>query len=145
MARPTAYRSVTLRTMRVVTQSRKLRSVCYEIRGPVLAEAKRLEDEGHRILKLNIGNPAPFGFEAPEDILVDVIQELPTAQGYSDSKGILSARRAVKQHYELRDFPPRKSGLCGWCAHQALCPEFGGTPPEMPFFELVNVTAPAPA
>ena len=106
IARPTAYRSVTLGTMRVVTQSRKLRSVCYEIRGPVLAEAKRLEDEGHRILKLNIGNPAPFGFEAPEDILVDVIQELPTAQGYSDSKGILSARRAVKQHYELRDFPP---------------------------------------
>ncbi|MBB2988030.1 pyridoxal phosphate-dependent aminotransferase [Terracoccus luteus] len=92
--------------MRPVTQSRKLRDVCYEIRGPVLAEAKRLEDEGQRILKLNIGNPAPFGFEAPQDILVDVIRELPTAQGYSDSKGILSARRAVAQHYEVRDFPP---------------------------------------
>ncbi|EWT01217.1 aminotransferase [Intrasporangium oryzae NRRL B-24470] len=91
--------------MRAVTQSQKLQNVCYEIRGPVLAEAKRLEEEGHRILKLNIGNPAPFGFEAPEDILVDVIQELPTAQGYSDSKGILSARRAVAQHYELRRFP----------------------------------------
>ncbi len=91
--------------MRAVSQSSKLTSVCYEIRGPVLAEAKRLEDEGHRILKLNIGNPAPFGFEAPEDILVDVIQELPTAQGYSDSKGILSARRAISQHYEVRSFP----------------------------------------
>jgi alanine-synthesizing transaminase len=96
----------TLVAMRPVTQSRKLRDVCYEIRGPVLAEAKRLEDEGQRILKLNIGNPAPFGFEAPQDILVDVIRELPTAQGYSDSKGILSARRAVAQHYEVRDFPP---------------------------------------
>ncbi|ADU49805.1 pyridoxal phosphate-dependent aminotransferase [Intrasporangium calvum] len=91
--------------MRLVSQSKKLASVCYEIRGPVLAEAKRLEDEGHRILKLNIGNPAPFGFEAPDDILVDVIRALPTAQGYSDSKGIVSARRAIKQHYEVRDFP----------------------------------------
>ena len=91
--------------MRLVSQSKKLATVCYEIRGPVLAEAKRLEDEGHRILKLNIGNPAPFGFEAPEDILVDVIQALPTAQGYSDSKGIVSARRAIAQHYEVRDFP----------------------------------------
>jgi alanine-synthesizing transaminase len=91
--------------MRAVSQSKKLQDVCYEIRGPVLAEAKRLEEEGHRILKLNIGNPAPFGFEAPEDILVDVIQELPRAQGYSDSKGILSARRAIVQHYEVREFP----------------------------------------
>jgi len=105
MTRPTAYAGGTLDHMRRVTQSKKLQNVCYEIRGPVLAEAKRLEEEGHRILKLNIGNPAPFGFEAPEDILVDVIQELPTAQGYSDSKGILSARRAVAQHYEVREFP----------------------------------------
>jgi alanine-synthesizing transaminase len=91
--------------MRAVTQSLKLQDVCYEIRGPVLAEAKRLEDDGHRIIKLNIGNPAPFGFEAPDDILRDVIQALPTAQGYSDSKGILPARRAIAQHYEVRDFP----------------------------------------
>ena len=91
--------------MRLVSQSKKLASVCYEIRGPVLVEAKRLEDEGHRILKLNIGNPAPFGFEAPSDILVDVIQALPTAQGYSDSKGIVPARRAIAQHYEVREFP----------------------------------------
>ena len=88
--------------MRTLNQSSKLAHVCYEIRGPVLEEAKRLEDEGHRILKLNIGNPAPFGFEAPEEILVDVIASLPTAQGYSDSKGILSARRAVAQYFQTK-------------------------------------------
>jgi alanine-synthesizing transaminase len=88
--------------MREVTQSRKLADVCYDIRGPVLEEAKRLEDEGHRILKLNIGNPAPFGFEAPDEILVDIIAQLPLAQGYSDSKGIVSARRAVTQYYRLK-------------------------------------------
>ncbi|HRW18810.1 MAG TPA: aminotransferase, partial [Dermatophilaceae bacterium] len=77
--------------MREVTQSKKLAEVCYDIRGPVLEEAKRIEDEGHRVLKLNIGNPAPFGFEAPDEILVDMIAQLPMAQGYSDSKGIVSA------------------------------------------------------
>jgi alanine-synthesizing transaminase len=81
-------------------QSRKLADVCYDIRGPVLEEAKRLEDEGRRILKLNIGNPAPFGFDAPEEILLDVIRNLPGAQGYSDSQGLLSARTAVVQHYQ---------------------------------------------
>ena len=81
-------------------QSRKLEDVCYDIRGPVLEEAKRLEEEGRRIIKLNIGNPAPFGFEAPEEILVDVIRNLPTAQGYSDSQGLLSARTAIVQHYQ---------------------------------------------
>jgi alanine-synthesizing transaminase len=85
-----------------LTQSRKLADVCYDIRGPVLEEAKRLEDEGRRIMKLNIGNPAPFGFEAPEEILVDVIRNLPTAQGYSDSHGLMSARTAVVQHYQSR-------------------------------------------
>ena len=83
-----------------VSQSRKLANVCYDIRGPVLEHAKRLEEEGHRILKLNIGNPAPFGFEAPDDILQDVIRNLPTAQGYCDSKGLLSARRAVVQYHQ---------------------------------------------
>jgi len=81
-----------------VTQSAKLSDVCYDIRGPVLRRAHELEDEGHRILKLHIGNPAPFGFEAPEEILRDVIRNLPTAQGYCDSKGLLSARRAVVQY-----------------------------------------------
>ena len=81
-------------------QSRKLADVCYDIRGPVLEEAKRLEEEGRRIIKLNIGNPAPFGFEAPDEILVDVIRNLPHAQGYSDSQGLLSARTAIVQHYQ---------------------------------------------
>lgn len=85
-----------------VVKSNKLANVCYDIRGPVLQEAKRLEDEGHRILKLNIGNPAPFGFEAPDEILQDVMFNLPTAQGYCDSKGIFSARKAVVQQYQSR-------------------------------------------
>jgi alanine-synthesizing transaminase len=83
-------------------QSAKLQDVCYDIRGPVLEEAKRLEDEGRRIIKLNIGNPAPFGFEAPEEILVDVVRNLAHAQGYSDSQGLLSARTAIVQHYQER-------------------------------------------
>ena len=85
------------------SKSNKLANVCYDIRGPVLKHAKRLEDEGHRILKLNIGNPAPFGFEAPEEILQDVIRNLPTAQGYSDSKGLFSARKAVMQYCQQKD------------------------------------------
>jgi alanine-synthesizing transaminase len=85
-----------------IRQSRKLENVCYDIRGPVLEEAKRLEEEGRRIIKLNIGNPAPFGFEAPEEILVDVVRNLPNSQGYSDSQGLLSARTAIVQHYQGR-------------------------------------------
>ncbi len=82
-------------TTRVLHKSSKLEDVCYDIRGPVLQRAKQLEDEGHRIIKLNIGNPAPFGFEAPEEIVVDVIHNLRGASGYSDSKGLCSppARR----------------------------------------------------
>ena len=83
-------------------QSRKLENVLYDIRGPVLEEARRLEEEGRRIIKLNIGNPAPFGFEAPEEILVDVIRNLPASEGYSDSQGILSARTAIVQHYQTK-------------------------------------------
>ncbi len=88
--------------MRAISKSHKLADVCYDIRGPVLEEAKRLEDEGHRIMKLNIGNPAPFGFEAPDEILQDVIYNLPTAQGYSDAKGIFSARKAIQQQWQQR-------------------------------------------
>lgn len=83
-------------------QSDKLHNVLYDIRGPLLEHAKRMEAEGHRILKLNIGNPAPFGFEAPDAILVDMIRHLPKAQGYSDSRGIFSARTAVVQYYQSR-------------------------------------------
>ena len=85
-----------------IQQSNKLHNVLYDIRGPVLDEAKRLEEQGHRIMKLNIGNPHPFGFEAPPEILVDVIRHLPQAQGYSDSQGVRSARTAVVQHYQER-------------------------------------------
>ena len=81
-----------------VQKSTKLDDVLYDIRGPILDEANRLEQEGHRITKLNIGNPAPFGFEAPEEVLVDMMRNLPTAQGYSDSQGIYSARKAVMQY-----------------------------------------------
>jgi alanine-synthesizing transaminase len=87
-----------------VTQSDKLATVVYDIRGPVLKRATQLEATGSRILKLHIGNPAPFGFEAPPEILQDVIRNLPQAHGYSDSKGILPARRAVVQHYEEQGF-----------------------------------------
>ncbi|WP_086982889.1 pyridoxal phosphate-dependent aminotransferase [Vibrio aphrogenes] len=92
--------------MNNIEMSSKLDNVCYDIRGPILKHAKRMEEEGQKILKLNIGNPAPFGFDAPDEILVDVIRNLPTSQGYCDSKGIYSARKAVVQHYQklgLRD------------------------------------------
>ncbi|MGF1723434.1 pyridoxal phosphate-dependent aminotransferase [Photobacterium nomapromontoriensis] len=88
--------------MHNIGMSSKLNNVCYDIRGPVLKHAKRMEEEGQKIIKLNIGNPAPFGFDAPDEILVDVIRNLPTSQGYCDSKGIYSARKAVVQHYQKR-------------------------------------------
>ncbi|MBF0803722.1 MULTISPECIES: pyridoxal phosphate-dependent aminotransferase [unclassified Neisseria] len=89
--------------MNPIPKSAKLDQVCYDIRGPVHKEAVRLEEEGHKILKLNIGNPAPFGFEAPDEILVDVIRNLPAAQGYCDSKGLFSARKAIVHYYQTKD------------------------------------------
>lgn len=86
-------------------KSDKLNNVCYDIRGPALQEANRMEEEGHRILKLNIGNPAPFGFAAPDEIIQDVIHMLPQSEGYSDSKGIYSARKAVMQECQTRGIP----------------------------------------
>ncbi len=93
----TSARSASLRPL---LQSSKLRNVLYEIRGPVAARAAALEAEGHHILKLNIGNPAPFGFEAPQTILRDMLAALPEAQGYSDSRGLFSARRAIVSRYQ---------------------------------------------
>ena len=81
--------------MKLIKQSEKLRHVCYEIRGPALQQAKKLEEEGYKILKLNIGNPGAFDFDAPEEIVRDVILNLPESQAYSDSKGLFSARKAV--------------------------------------------------
>jgi alanine-synthesizing transaminase len=86
-------------------QSSKLAGVSYEIRGPVLESANELERAGHSVLRLNTGNPALFGFEAPEEILQDIIRNLPNAHGYSDSRGILPARRAVVQHYQNLGLP----------------------------------------
>ncbi|MDO8893190.1 MAG: pyridoxal phosphate-dependent aminotransferase [Sulfurimicrobium sp.] len=84
--------------MQPVLKSSKLNNVCYDIRGPVLARARQMEEDGHRVIKLNIGNPAQFGFETPEEIVHDVIINLPNASGYTDSKGLFAARKAV-MHY----------------------------------------------
>jgi alanine-synthesizing transaminase len=84
--------------MKTIKKSLKLESVCYEIRGPALERAKQMEDEGQSIIKLNIGNLAVFGFNPPDDIVHDVIANLPRAGGYSDSKGIYSARKAVMNY-----------------------------------------------
>jgi alanine-synthesizing transaminase len=86
-----------------IVKSAKLQNVCYDIRGPVLKAANAMEEQGHRIIKLNIGNPAPFGFEAPQEILADVIANLPNAVGYCDSKGLFAARKAVVQYYQQKN------------------------------------------
>lgn len=84
--------------MKPIVKSSKLANVCYDIRGPVLAAAKKMEEEGHRVIKLNIGNPLPFGFEAPEEIVVDVIRNMRDASGYTDSLGLFAPRKAI-MHY----------------------------------------------
>ena len=84
--------------MKPIQKSAKLANVCYDIRGPVLDRARQMEEEGHKIIKLNIGNLAVFGFDAPEEIQQDMIRNLPNAAAYSDSKGIFAARKAV-MHY----------------------------------------------
>lgn len=88
--------------MSQIKKSHKLNGVCYDIRGPVLAQARKMEEEGQKVLKLNIGNPAAFGFDMPEDMHKDIIRNLYSAQGYCDSKGLYSARVAVYQHYQQR-------------------------------------------
>ena len=81
--------------MKTVQKSAKLANVCYDIRGPIMDAAKQMEEDGHKIIKLNIGNLAVFGFDAPEEIQLDMIRNLPNSAGYSDSKGIFAARKAV--------------------------------------------------
>ena len=88
--------------MSQIKKSHKLDGVCYDIRGPVRAQARKMEDVGQKVLKLNIGNPAAFGFDMPEDMHKDIIRNLYSAQGYCDSKGLYSARVAVYQHYQQR-------------------------------------------
>ena len=84
--------------LKPVRKSAKLADVCYDIRGPVMARARQMEEEGQRILKLNIGNLAPFGFDAPDEVRRDVIVNLPNASGYSDSRGLFAARKAIMQY-----------------------------------------------
>jgi len=91
--------------MNPIKKSDKLNGVCYDIRGPVLEHAYRLEEEGHRILKLNIGNPAPFGFAAPDEIIQDVIYNLPNAEGYTASRGLFVARKAIMQECQRLQIP----------------------------------------
>lgn len=91
--------------MQHINKSHKLEGVCYDIRGPVLDHANKLEEEGHRILKLNIGNPGPFGFDAPDEIIADVIHNLRAAQGYTASKGLFPARKAIMQECQRLAIP----------------------------------------
>jgi alanine-synthesizing transaminase len=86
-------------------KSSKLNNVCYDIRGPVLAHAKKMEEEGHRIIKLNIGNPAAFGFEAPEEIVQDVIRNMGKASGYTDSKGLFEPRKSIMHYTQEKNIP----------------------------------------
>jgi alanine-synthesizing transaminase len=88
--------------MQTIKKSLKLANVCYDIRGPVLAHAKQMEDEGHRIIKLNIGNPAAFGFDAPDELVADMMRNLPAAAGYGDSKGLFAARKAIMQYAQQK-------------------------------------------
>ena len=88
--------------MKTIHKSAKLANVCYDIRGPVLARAKQMEEEGQRIIKLNIGNMAPFGFDAPDEVRQDIMANLADASGYSDSKGLFSARKAVMHYSQLK-------------------------------------------
>ncbi|MBR5202503.1 MAG: pyridoxal phosphate-dependent aminotransferase [Clostridia bacterium] len=88
--------------MKTFNKSTKLDNVCYDIRGPVMDEAVRMESDGQRILKLNIGNPAPFGFTAPDEVIRDMMYNLRECEGYSDSKGIFSARKAIMQYCQIK-------------------------------------------
>ncbi len=91
--------------MRTFSKSSKLDNVLYDVRGPVVEEAKRMEDAGMHVLKLNIGNPAPFGFRTPEEVIFDMRQQLTECEGYSDSKGLFSARKAIMQYAQLKNLP----------------------------------------
>lgn len=91
--------------MQYFDKSDKLLNVCYDIRGPVMDEATKMEADGINVLKLNIGNPAPFGFRAPDEIIVDMIYNLRSTEGYSESKGLFSARKSIMQYCQLKNIP----------------------------------------
>lgn len=90
---------------KIYEKSMKLDNVCYDIRGPVMDEAMQMEAKGAKILKLNIGNPAPFGFAAPDEVILDLIYNLRNCEGYSDSQGLFSARKAIMQYCQLKKIP----------------------------------------
>lgn len=91
--------------MRTFAKADKLENVLYDVRGPVVDEANRMEEQGKKILKLNIGNPAPFGFSAPEEVIQDMRDNVASSQGYSDSRGIYAARKAVMQYAQVKNIP----------------------------------------
>ncbi len=91
--------------MRIFQKSNKLEHVLYDVRGPVVDEAARMEEQGLNVLKLNIGNPAPFGFSAPDEVIQDMRANIVHSQGYSDSRGIFAARKAVMQYAQLKHIP----------------------------------------
>ncbi|MCR5693374.1 MAG: aminotransferase class I/II-fold pyridoxal phosphate-dependent enzyme [Clostridia bacterium] len=91
--------------VRFFRKSAKLDNVLYDVRGPVVEEAARMESEGTNVLKLNIGNPAPFGFRTPDEVIYDMRRQLTECEGYSDSKGLFSARKAIMQYYQIKNLP----------------------------------------
>ncbi|MBQ9833220.1 MAG: aminotransferase class I/II-fold pyridoxal phosphate-dependent enzyme, partial [Clostridia bacterium] len=91
--------------MRTFSKSKKLNNVLYDVRGPVVEEAARMENDGTQVLKLNIGNPAPFGFRTPDEVIYDMRRQLTECEGYSDSKGLFSARKAIMQYAQLKNIP----------------------------------------
>ena len=91
--------------MREFMKSSKLDNVLYDVRGPVVEEANRMEDAGTQVLKLNIGNPAPFGFRAPDEVIYDMRRQLADCEGYSPAKGMFSARKAIMQYAQLKHIP----------------------------------------
>lgn len=91
--------------MRTFSKANKLDHVLYDVRGPVVDEANRMEEQGMKILKLNIGNPAPFGFSAPEEVIQDMRDSIVNSQGYSDSRGVFAARKAVMQYAQIKKIP----------------------------------------
>ncbi|GHT86216.1 hypothetical protein FACS18947_5880 [Bacteroidia bacterium] len=91
--------------MKTFEKSCKLENVLYDVRGPVLEEANRMEEQGMEVLKLNIGNPAAFDFSAPEEVILDMRQSIRDSQGYSDSRGIFSARKAIMQYSQIKNIP----------------------------------------
>ena len=91
--------------MKEFRKSSKLDNVLYDVRGPVVEEAARMEEAGTNVLKLNIGNPAPFGFRTPDEVIYDMRQQLTECEGYSDAKGLFSARKAIMQYAQVKNIP----------------------------------------